>query len=104
LLYLLVMAACVLGTLPLELVLRARVYTRWRRLSLSLLPVLAVFLTWDSAAIRAGDWSYRRLTGVRVGNLPVEEIIFFLVIPTCSVLTLEAVRRLRPGWRAGDER
>lgn len=102
-LYLLVMAACVVGTLPLELVLRARVYARWRRLMLSLFPVLAVFLTWDGLAIHAGDWSYRHLTGFRIGNLPIEEIVFFLVIPTCSVLTLEAIRRCRPGWRVGDE-
>jgi lycopene cyclase domain-containing protein len=70
---------------------------------LTLLPVLAVFLTWDVLAIRAGFWSYRHLTGARIGNLPVEEVAFFLVIPVCSLLTLEAVRRLRPTWRAGDE-
>lgn len=102
-LYLLVMAGCAVLTLPLELVLRARVYTRWRRLALTLVPVLAVFLTWDVLAIAAGDWSYRKLTGVRLGNLPIEEVVFFLVIPVCSLLTLEAVRRLRPSWRAGDE-
>jgi lycopene cyclase domain-containing protein len=102
-LYLVVMAACVLATLPLELVLRARVYARWRRLLLSLLPVLVVFLGWDSLSIHAGFWSYRQLSGLRVGNLPIEEIVFFLVVPTCSVLTYEAVRRLRPAWWAGDE-
>jgi lycopene cyclase domain-containing protein len=102
-LYLLVMAGCAVLTLPLELVLRARVYARWRRLALTLVPVLAVFLTWDVLAIDAGDWSYRKLTGVRLGNLPIEEVVFFLVIPVCSLLTLEAVRRLRPSWRAGDE-
>jgi lycopene cyclase domain-containing protein len=102
-LYLVVMAGCVIGTLPLEIVLRARVYARWRRLLLSLLPVLAVFLTWDALSIHAGFWSYRHLSGVRVGNLPVEEIVFFGVIPTCSVLTFEAVRRLRPAWSVGDD-
>jgi lycopene cyclase domain-containing protein len=102
-LYLAVMAACIVVTLPLELVIRARVYARWRRLLLTLAPVLVVFLTWDVLAIRAKDWSYRRLTGARLGNLPVEELVFFLVIPTCAVLTFEAVRRLRPRWRAGDE-
>jgi lycopene cyclase domain-containing protein len=101
--YLAVMAACVLVTLPLELVLHARVYARWRRLLLTLAPVLAVFLTWDALAIHSHDWSYRDLTGVRIGNLPIEELVFFLVIPVCSLLTLEAVRRLRPSWRAGDE-
>jgi len=102
-LYLAVMAGCVVLTLPLELVLRARVYARWRRLSLTLAPVLAVFITWDALAIHAHFWSYRHLTGVRIGNLPIEELVFFLVIPICSLLTLEAVRRIRPSWRAGDE-
>jgi lycopene cyclase domain-containing protein len=102
-LYLAVMAGCVVVTLPLELVLRARVYARWRRLVLTLVPVLVVFLSWDALAIRAHEWSYRRLTGARVGNLPIEELVFFVVIPVCSLLTLEAVRRLRPSWQAGDE-
>ena len=97
-LYLTVMAGCVVVTLPLEFVFKARVYARWRRLVLALLPVLAVFITWDVLAIRAHDWSYRRLTGARIGSLPIEELVFFLVIPTCSILTFEAVRRLRPSW------
>jgi lycopene cyclase domain-containing protein len=97
-LYLVVMAACLVGTLPLELVLRARVYARWRRLLLTLVPVLTVFLLWDGLAIHAGQWSYRHLTGFRIGNLPIEEVIFFVVIPLCTLLTFEAVRRLRPQW------
>jgi lycopene cyclase domain-containing protein len=102
-LYLAVMAGCLVITLPLERVLHARVYARWRRLLLTLMPVLVVFLSWDALAIRAHDWSYRHLTGVRVGDLPIEELAFFLVVPVCSLLTLEAVRRLRPSWQAGDE-
>jgi lycopene cyclase domain-containing protein len=97
------MAACLLGTLPLELMLHARVYARPRRLVLTLLPVLVIFLTWDALSIHAGFWSYRHLSGLRVGDLPVEEIVFFLVVPTCAVLTFEAVRRLRPTWHVGDE-
>ena len=97
--YLLVLAGCVLGTLPLEFLLGVRVYRQWRRLVLTLVPVAAVFVTWDALAVRAGQWSYdpRQTVGVVVGNLPVEEVLFFLVVPTCSVLALEAVRRVR-GW------
>jgi lycopene beta-cyclase len=102
--YLAVLAGCLIVTLPLELVLHARVYARWHRLLLTLLPVLAVFVTWDVLAIRAHDWSYRHLTGISIGNLPIEELAFFVVVPICALLTFEAVRRLRPTWRAGDER
>lgn len=97
-LYLAVMGGCLVVTLPLEVALGTRVYRRWRRLVLTLAPVLAVFLTWDALAVAAGHWHYRRLTGVRLGDLPVEEVVFFLVVPVCAVLTLEAVRRTRPGW------
>jgi lycopene cyclase domain-containing protein len=103
-LYLLVLLVCLVVTAPLELVLGVRVYRRPRRLLLALTPVLAVFLTWDALAIHAGQWTYHHLVGLRVGNVPVEELAFFVVVPTCAVLTLEAVRRQRPSWRIGDER
>jgi lycopene cyclase domain-containing protein len=101
--YLAVMAACVVVTLPLELVIGARVYSRPRRLLLTLLPVLVVFVAWDVLAIHARFWFYRHLSGARIGNLPVEELVFFVVIPICSILTFEAVGRLRPAWRAAGE-
>ena len=102
--YLLVLLGCLVGTLPLEVVLRTRVYARWRRLLLALLPVLVVFLTWDVLAIRAGHWSYdpRQTVGLSLGNVPVEEVLFFLVVPVCSVLAFEAVRAVK-GWTVGDE-
>lgn len=95
--YLLVLAGCLLGTLPLELVLHVGVYRQWLRLLLTLVPVLTVFLAWDALAVRHKQWGYdmSQLLGVTVGNLPLEEIGFFLVIPTCSILAFEAVRRNR---------
>lgn len=103
--YLLVLVGCLLGTLPLELVLKVRVYARWRRLALAVLPVAAVFVGWDLFAIAAGHWSYdpAQTSGVVLpGRLPVEEVLFFLVVPTCAVLAFEAVRAVR-GWPGGDE-
>jgi lycopene cyclase domain-containing protein len=98
--YLAVLGGCLLVTLPLELVLHVGVYTRPLRLLLTLLPVLVVFVTWDMLAIKAGHWTYdlHQMTGVHLGDLPLEELLFFLVIPVCAVLTLEAVRR-RTGWQ-----
>ena len=96
--YLLLLVGCVVLTLPLELLLHTRVYARPLRLLLTLLPVFAVFVTWDAFAVHAHQWHYRHVLEVRVLGLPVEELLFFLVIPTCSVLTLQAVRRRRPHW------
>jgi len=103
--YLLVLLGCLVGTAPLEVVLGTRVYARWRRLLLTLLPVVTVFVVWDVLAIRAGHWSYdpAQVTGISFGVLPLEELAFFVVIPICAVLTLEAVRAVK-GWPVGDER
>jgi lycopene cyclase domain-containing protein len=98
--YLAVLLACLLLTAPLELVLRARVYGRWRRAAAAILPVAAVFVLWDYLATAAGWWWFDEqfVTGVFIGILPLEELMFFLVVPICALLTFEAVRRLRPGW------
>jgi lycopene cyclase domain-containing protein len=95
--YLALLAGCLLLTLPLELLLGVRVYRRPRRWLATVAPVLLVFGLWDALAIRAGHWRYnpRFTTGwVVPGGLPVEELAFFVVVPTCALLTYEAVGRL----------
>ena len=101
--YLALLVGCLVVTAPLELVLRVRVYARWRRLLLALLPEFVVFVAWVLYAIAEGHWSYSavRTLDVRLpGGIPVEEVLFFLVVPLCAVLALEAVRKVT-GWDAG---
>jgi lycopene cyclase domain-containing protein len=95
--YLAVLAGCLAGALWLEPVLRVGVLRRWRRLVLTLVPVALVFAAWDVAAIAARHWSYDpgQTTGIRLpGRLPLEELLFFLVVPVCAVLGYEAVRKV----------
>ena len=96
--YLALMAACLLGTLPLELVLNAGVYRRPRRWLAAVVPVFLVFNLWDWVAIRRGHWAYspRYTTGIELLGLPLEELAFFVVVPTCALLTYQAVVRLLP--------
>lgn len=92
--YLILMGLCLLVTLPLELVLGARVWRQPRRLLLALLPVVVVFSVWDVVAIARGTWDYsqRFTTGVLLPfSMPLEELVFFVVIPICGLLTYEAV-------------
>ena len=92
--YLVVLAACVLVTLPLELA-GARVYRQPRRLARAVLPVALMFLVWDALAIATGVWDYapEHVTGINAPfAVPLEEILFFVVIPICGVLTYEITR------------
>lgn len=100
--YLLLMAGCLALTLPLEFWLRARVYRRPVRLALALLPALVVFYLWDAVAIARDHWSYSpdHTSGVLLpGAVPLEELVFFLVIPVCGLLTYEAVGNVLR-WRS----
>ena len=98
--YLLLMAACLAGTLPLELLYDAGVWRRPRRLLATLALPVAVFTVGDVLAIRAGLWDFdpRYVTGWELPlDVPVEELAFFLVVPICSILAYEAVRRTLEG-------
>ena len=95
--YLAVLAGCLAGALWLEPVLRVGVLRRWRRLFVTLAVVVVLFGGWDVAAIAAHQWSYDagQLTGIVLpGRLPLEELLFFVVVPLCAVLGYEAVRKV----------
>ena len=103
--YLSVLLACLLGTAWLEYFLRTKVYRRIIRLVLTIVPVLVVFSFWDAYAIAQGHWTFdpRFITGINlIANIPLDEILFFIVIPICAILSFEAVRSAR-NWEAGDE-
>lgn len=95
--YLAVLAGCLAGALWLEPALRVGVLRQWRRLLMTLAPVVAIFVVWDLLAIAAGHWSFdpAQTTGVVFpGGLPLDELLFFVVVPICAVLGFEAVRKV----------
>ena len=95
--YVFLMLGCLLLTLPLELVIGARVWRRPRRLALALTPALLVFVVWDLWATARGSWGFaeRYTIGITLpGGMAIEELLFFTVIPICALLTLEAVRTI----------
>lgn len=91
--YLLVLAGCLAITAPLEF-FGAGVYRRAGQAARAILPVAVVFLLWDAVAVAFDVWTYnpQYLTGVMFpAGLPLEEVLFFLVIPLCGLLTYNAV-------------
>ena len=81
--YLLLMGACVVITLPLELRLGARVWRQPRRLLVALLPAFALFVVWDVWATATGTWDFNP-----------DYTVGLTVIPICGLLTLETVRTM----------
>jgi lycopene cyclase domain-containing protein len=91
--YLIVLGLCLLITAPLELFGNG-VYRQGRRLACAVAPLAAVFLVWDALAIAARVWKYNRdyIIGIDLPPpIPIEEVLFFVVIPVCALLTYNAV-------------
>lgn len=98
--YLILMALCVLVTLPLEFVFDARVWRRPRRLAIALIPAFVAFVGWDLIASASGTWSFnpRYTVGIEMpGGMAIEELVFFAIVPICTLLTLESVRNILTG-------
>lgn len=88
-----------------EVFLRTHVLARWPRLVLVMAIVVWPFLLWDAYAIAQDHWWFdtSRILGIYLpASIPLDELLFFLVIPLASILTLEAVRSVK-GWPVGDE-
>ena len=89
----------------LEIVLKTGVLRRLKRAALSILPISIFFLIWDAYAIAKGRWFFDRqqMLGI-IGpfNIPLEEYLFFIVVPLAAILTIEGVTTVKPHWRKGE--
>ena len=102
--YLAVMAACVVLTLPLEVAFGARVWRQPARTAKAIAPAFVLFVAWDLWASSRGTWSFddRYTVGIRLpGDMVLEELVFFVVVPVCGLLTLEGLRSIESRRRAG---
>lgn len=55
-----------------------------------------IFIAWDEFFTRLGVWGFNEeyLSGLYMGSLPIEEILFFICIPYACVFTYEALKYL----------
>ena len=92
--YLAILGFVVFASWWLEIAFKLRVLRHPRRLGLTLLIAMPVFILWDAYAIAQGHWffDYTQMTGI-IGPLgvPLEEYLFFIVVPIAAVLTWEGV-------------
>lgn len=62
----------------------------------SIVIVSLIFIAWDHYFTEQGYWGFNNdyVLGLYLFNLPVEEVLFFLIIPYCCMFIYEVVRYL----------
>ena len=96
----------VFGSFWLEIVLKIGVLRRVKRVLFSILPVAIFFLIWDAYAIDRGHWYFdpNQILGIfGPFDIPLEEFLFFTVVPMAAIMTIEGVRTVKKQWKIGDE-
>lgn len=70
----------------------------WKALLAGIVVMMMVFIPWDVAFTQNGVWgfAYDYVSGLYLINLPVEEWLFFVVIPYCVVFSYEVIRYFFP--------
>jgi lycopene cyclase domain-containing protein len=95
----------VFGSFWLEIALKVGVLRRIKRAMMAIVPVALCFLLWDGYAIARGHWFFDRnqILGIYGPfGIPLEEYLFFIIVPLAAILTLEGITTVKPHWRKGE--
>lgn len=72
---------------------RVHFYTNWRYLFPAMVVTGLAFVTWDQYFTQHGVWGFNPeyLVGIYFGELPLEEILFFVTVPYACVFIYECL-------------
>jgi len=76
-------------------------YKKWRYLFPAIIIVSIIFIIWDIFFTINGIWGFndRYITGLKIFSLPIEEILFFILIPYASIFGFCSIKLHFPGYR-----
>lgn len=88
-LYLVIVLLTILVPLVASFHRKAPFYKTWKFLSIAILVPGLLFIAWDEIFTRLNIWGFnsKYVTGIYLGSLPLEEILFFICIPYACVFT-----------------
>jgi lycopene cyclase domain-containing protein len=71
-----------------------RFYHSLKALLFSIASIVCIFGAWDVFAVVRGHWHFnpQAILGLYIFNLPLEEVLFFVVIPFCCIFSWEVVK------------
>lgn len=73
---------------------RVHYFKKWRSVFIASLIVAIPFLVWDFIFTEHGFWGFNPdyLVGWHIGNLPIEEVLFFIVVPFACTFIYECCK------------
>jgi len=91
--YFLILGLSLAGPLVLSFDKKVRFYKKWKYLFPAMLMPATFYIVWDFYFTSKGIWSFNKnyVSGYNIYNLPVEEVLFFFVIPYCCVFIYECI-------------
>lgn len=92
--YLLIDLVIVAGPLLFSFWRPVRYYRRWPALLFAVATAGTVYLAWDNWVTARGDWGFNPeyLLGIKIFALPLEEYLFFVVVPFSCIFIYEVLR------------
>jgi lycopene cyclase domain-containing protein len=99
--YFLILAASIAGPLALSFDKKVAFYKQWKYLFPAMLLPAAFYIAWDIFFTSKGVWSFNEnyITGIKLSNLPIEEVLFFFIVPYCCLFIYECIRAYFPVLR-----
>ena len=84
---------------------KIRIQDFWRIFLATDLSILLVYLAWDIWAIVKGNWYFDKnqiLNIFPIPYVPLEEVLFFIVVPITTLMTYKALTKIT-GWKGSGE-
>lgn len=78
-------------------------YRYWKAFFPAVVMTAAIFIAWDIYFTRHNVWWFNKdyVTGHFIAGLPIEEWLFFIIIPYCCIFIYEVARAyLKREWKA----
>jgi lycopene cyclase domain-containing protein len=100
--YALLLGGSVLVPFVLSFDKKVAFFRYWKALFPATLITAAIFITWDIYFTRHDVWWFNKdyVTGLFIAGLPVEEWLFFIIIPYCCIFIYEVARAyLKREWK-----
>jgi lycopene cyclase domain-containing protein len=91
--YFIILAASLAGPLALSFDKKVAFYKNWKYLFPAMIIPALLYIVWDFYFTAKGVWSFNEnyITGTKLYNLPLEEVLFFFIVPYCCLFIYECI-------------